>query len=144
SPSNGKIESLSNGIKLSWTDRDENTTYYAIYRTNKGNSIDINSNSSAMQLIATVRKSNKNIQEFIDKDSKNIDEVVYAVTALDRLHHESKELIIGKEQSSYFYDVNKGQAWAIKAIDDLYERGIINGIGNGKFAPKNNITRADF
>jgi len=144
SPSNGKIESNSNGVKLSWTDKDENTTYYAIYRTTKGNSIDINSDSSAMQLIATIRKNNKSTQEFIDKESKNLDNLVYAVTALDRLHHESKELIIGKEQSSYFYDVNKGQAWAIKAIDSLYERGIINGIGYRKFAPKNNITRADF
>lgn len=144
SPTDGKIESLSHGNKLSWIDRDENTTYYAIYRTNKGNSIDINSDKSAMQLIATVRKSNKNVQEFIDKETNNINEAIYAVTALDRLHHESKELIIGTEQSSYFYDVNRGQAWAINAIDNLYELGIIHGIGNGKFAPRNNITRADF
>lgn len=70
--------------------------------------------------------------------------MVYAVTALDRLHHESKELILGIEQSNYFYDVNRGQAWAIEAIDYLYEEGIINGIGYSKFAPSNNISRADF
>lgn len=144
SPIEGKIEKHSSGNKLSWTNRDENTAYYAIYRTSKGNIIDISSDRSAMQLIGTVRKSNKNVQEFIDKGSNNLDGVVYAVTSLDRLHHESNELIIGKEQSSYFYDVNRGQAWAITAIDSLYERGIINGVGNGKFAPTNNITRADF
>lgn len=143
-PVEGKIEPTINGNKLSWIDNDRNTAYYAIYRIDKGNSISINSNSSAMQLIGTVRKSNRNIQEFIDKTSNNIDNVIYAVTALDRLHNESKELIIGKEQSKYFYDVNRGQAWAIKAIDGLYERGIINGVDYGKFAPVRNITRADF
>jgi len=57
--------------------------------------------------------------------------VVYAVTALDRLHHESKELILGIEQSNYFYDVNRGQAWAIEAIDYLYEEGIRMQKGRG-------------
>lgn len=144
SPIEGKIESTTNGNKLSWIDRDENTAYYAIYKTNKGNSININSNSSAMQLIGTVRKDNRIIQEFIDKTSNSLNDVIYAVTALDRLHHESRELIIGTEQSKYFYDVNRGQAWAINAIDNLYERGIVNGVENGKFAPARNITRADF
>lgn len=143
-PIEGKIESLSQGNRLSWIDKDENTAYYAIYSTNKGNSIDIDSNRSAIELIATVRKSNKNTQEFIDKTSNKANDVVYAVTALDRLHHESKELILGIEQSNYFYDVNRGQAWAIEAIDYLYEEGIINGIGYSKFAPSNNISRADF
>ena len=31
--------------------------------------LDINSNRSAMELIATVRKSNKSVQEFIDRTS---------------------------------------------------------------------------
>lgn len=144
SPVEGKIESLSHGNRLSWINKDENTAYFAIYRTSKGNVIDINSSTSALELIATVRKSNNDVQEFIDRTSNNIDDVIYVVTALDRLHHESKELIIGKEQSNYFYDVNKGQAWAIEAIDNLYERNIIKGVGNGKFEPKRNITRADF
>lgn len=143
-PTEGKVEALSYGNKLTWTDEDENTTYYAIYRTRKGNILDINSNGSAMELIATVRKSNKAVQEFIDGTSKGLDEVVYAVTALDRLHHESQELIIGKDQSNYFYDVNRGQAWAIDAIDGLYDKGIIKGVDNGKFAPIRNISRADF
>lgn len=133
-PDEGHIERLSYGNKLSWIDKDESTAYYAIYRAN----------NSPMQLIATVRKSNKGVQEFIDKTNSNLDEVIYAVTALDRLHHESQELIIGKDQSNYFHDVNKGQAWAIEAIDSLYKRGIINGVGYGKFAPRRNISRADF
>ena len=143
-PTDGRIEALSYGNKLSWIDNDENTSYYAIYRTNKGNILDINSNRAAMELIATVNKSNKKVQEFIDRTNSNLDDVVYAVTALDRLHHESKELIIGTGQSNYFYDVNRGQAWAIEAVDSLHEKDIINGVGHGKFAPKRNITRADF
>lgn len=143
-PTDGRIEALSYGNKLSWIDNDENTSYYAIYRTNKGNILDINSNRAAMELIATVNKSNKKVQEFIDRTNSNLDDVVYAVTALDRLHHESKELIIGTDQSNYFYDVNRGQAWAIEAVDSLHEKDIINGVGHGKFAPKRNITRADF
>ena len=143
-PTDGRIEALSYGNKLSWIDNDENTSYYAIYRTNKGNILDINSNRAAIELIATVKKSNKKVQEFIDRTNSNLDDVVYAVTALDRLHHESKELIIGTGQSNYFYDVNRGQAWAIEAVDSLHEKDIINGVGHGKFAPKRNITRADF
>lgn len=143
-PTDGRIEALSYGNKLSWIDNDENTSYYAIYRTNKGNTLDINSNRAAIELIATVKKSNKKVQEFIDRTNSNLDDVVYAVTALDRLHHESKELIIGTGQSNYFYDVNRGQAWAIEAVDSLHEKDIINGVGHGKFAPKRNITRADF
>lgn len=144
SPVDGKIERLSYGNKITWINRDENTSYFAIYRIAKGNSIDINSDSSALQLIATVRKKNTDIQEFIDKTSYNIDDQIYLVTALDRLHHESEGLIIGKEQSKYFYDVNRNQAWAIEAIDNLFERKIIKGTGNGRFEPSKNITRADF
>ncbi|NLK44014.1 MAG: family 10 glycosylhydrolase [Tissierellia bacterium] len=144
SPIEGKIELHPNGNKLSWLNQDENTAYYAIYRTSKGNSVNINSNGSGLQLIATVRRNNNEIQEFVDRTSSSIDDVIYVVTALDRLHHESKELIIGTNQSKYFYDVNKGQAWAIEAIDNLYERDIIKGVGNGKFDPARNISRADF
>ena len=61
------VESLSNGNKLTWIDNDDNTAYYAIYRINKGDSIDINSDNSVSRLIETVRKGNKDLQEFIDK-----------------------------------------------------------------------------
>ena len=143
-PTQGRLEPVSNGIKLSWVDKDVNTTYYAIYRMNKGSKIDINSDESATKLIATVRKSDKDIQEFIDRESSSPNKVAYVVTALDRLHNESKELIISTDQSTYFHDVNNQYSWAVNAIDKLYERGIVSGIGNGKFLPGNNVTRADF
>ncbi|AOY77821.1 family 10 glycosylhydrolase [Clostridium formicaceticum] len=143
-PTQGRIEVFSEGTKLSWVNKDAKTAYYAIYRINKDSKIDIHSDESAVKLIGTVRKSDKAIQEFIDKEVTNPDKVAYAVTALDRLHNESRELIISKNQSTYFTDVHDQYAWAIKAIDNLYERGIVKGIGDGKFAPQNNVTRADF
>ena len=143
-PVQGRVENLSNQTKLTWVDNDVNTAYYAIYRMNKGNSLDINSDRSALQLIGTVRKSDKTVQEFIINGSHDLEKIDFAVTALDRLHNESKELLITVNQSRYFSDVNNQHAWAIKAIDNLYERGVINGVGNGRFAPGNNITRADF
>ncbi|QUH27126.1 family 10 glycosylhydrolase [Serpentinicella alkaliphila] len=143
-PVQGKVEALSNQTKLTWIDNGGNTAYYAIYRMNKGNSLDIDSDRSALQLIGTVRKSDKTVQEFIINSSYDLDKIDFAITALDRLHNESKELLITVNQSRYFSDVNNQHAWAIKAIDNLYERGVINGVGNGRFAPGNNITRADF
>ena len=34
--------------------------------------------------------------------------------------------------------------WAINKIDELYEKGIINGDGNGKFNPELSVTREEF
>ena len=144
SPINGKIEASSKGIKLSWVDNDKNTAYYGIYRINKGNKLNINSDEGARQLISTVSKNSGEIQEFVDMKSNSSDKVIYGVTALDRLHNESRELIISRDQSVYFDDVDYQYSWAIKAIDTLHEMGVINGIGNGKFLPGNNVTRADF
>lgn len=89
-PMDGKIEDLYYGKKLSWVDEDENTAYYAIYRMKKSQFGVVDENS--VELIATVRKSDHSTQEFIDYGS--FGEKVYMVTALDRLHHESQELII--------------------------------------------------
>ncbi|KJF27144.1 hypothetical protein TZ02_09625 [Clostridium aceticum] len=144
SPTQGRIEALSNGIRLSWVDKDPNTAYYAIYRIDKNSKIDVESDESAAKLVTTVRKSNKDIQEFVDRGNNDPSKVAYVVTALDRLHNESKELIISIDQSTYFSDVKDQYAWAIKAIDGLYERGIVSGMGDGRFAPQNNVTRADF
>ena len=144
SPIGGKIEITSSGTKLTWKDEDVNTAYYAIYRMNKGNNIDINSDEAAKVLIATVRKDNKSTQEFVDREISNPKEIKYVVTALDRLHNESKGLEISINQSKYFDDVKGSYSWAIKALDKLYEERIVSGVGSYKFLPGNNISRADF
>lgn len=35
-------------------------------------------------------------------------------------------------------------SWAVDAINDMASRGIIQGVGNNKFAPKDNVTRQEF
>ena len=84
----GKLESLSRGVKLSWTDNDPDTAYFAIYRFNTGEKTDIVSDRSALKLLTTIRKTGSGIQEFIDYEISNADSVYYIVTALDRLHNE--------------------------------------------------------
>ncbi|MCC5912447.1 MAG: family 10 glycosylhydrolase, partial [Clostridiaceae bacterium] len=143
-PTQGRIDATSNGIKLSWVDNDPNTAYFAIYQMNKGEKIDINSDKSAAKLIGTVRKNKHGIQEFVDKRRKDSDKVVYAVTALDRLHNESRELMISTSLSNYFYDISQQYGWAVDAIDSFYERKIVYGDGKGLFNPGANTTRGDF
>jgi hypothetical protein len=48
-------------------------------------------------------------------------------------------------KSRFFSDVNEDSyAWAIDYIDDIADRQIASGVGNGLFSPAATITRADF
>ena len=143
-PTQGKLEELSNSIKLTWNDNDPNTTYYAIYRYNKNENIEITSDTSAPKLIATIRKTNNGKQEFRDMWTSNSDNLVYVVTALDRLHNESSGLMISMNLSENFTDIGKEYSWAVMAIDRLYEKGIVNGVAPGRFSPEQNTKRGDF
>jgi len=152
-PIQGRMEVLDGGIRLTWLDNDPNTAYYAVYRFNKGENIDITSDASALKLIATVRKNNSGTQEYMDTQIGSLnyqgttvkpENVVYIVTALDRLHNESSGLTISLSHSVYFSDVGDEYAWAVKAIDRLYELDIIKGVGQGIFNPGQNTKRGDF
>jgi uncharacterized lipoprotein YddW (UPF0748 family) len=143
-PVQGRIKAVSGGLKLTWTDNDAKTAYYAIYRFNKGEVADITSNTSALKLTATLRKGANGMQEFTDTEAVNPESVFYIVTALDRLHNESSGLKIAVNQSYYFSDVGQEYFWAVKSIDELYEKGIIKGSGNGRFNPGDSTTRGDF
>ncbi len=143
-PSNGKVEVHSNALKLTWNDSDNNTAYYAVYRYNTGETADTALDTSAKKLIATVRKTGGGAQEFVDNGSYDPDKVFYVVTSLDRLHNESSGLTISTKQSDYFSDVGMSYSWAINAIDTLYRKGVIQGIGNGAFAPGRYTKRGDF
>ncbi|NLP14299.1 MAG: family 10 glycosylhydrolase [Clostridium sp.] len=140
----GKLESLSKGVKLSWTDNDPDTAYFAIYRFNTGEKTDIVSDRSALKLLTTIRKTGSGIQEFIDYEISNADSVYYIVTALDRLHNESEGLAVSTNQSEYFPDVGMKYSWAVDAIDMLYDRGVIKGDENGMYNPGVNTKRGDF
>jgi hypothetical protein len=48
------------------------------------------------------------------------------------------------ENKVSFSDTAKVQAWAGRQIQVVAAKGAIEGIGNGKFAPKSNVTRAEF
>ncbi|BCG60560.1 S-layer homology domain-containing protein [Paenibacillus sp. URB8-2] len=48
------------------------------------------------------------------------------------------------ENKVSFNDIGKVQAWAGRQIQVVAAKGAIEGVGGGKFAPKNGVTRAEF
>lgn len=85
------------GIALGIIDnRNNDSTYYAIYRVDDKNDVDI---QKAENLLTTVRKT-KPGEIYVDKTAVSGETYTYAVTALDRLHNESipssKTTIIAK------------------------------------------------
>ena len=69
----------------------------------------------------------------------------YTKTVTFTTSHFSK-YFIGYDNSidmTAFYDVSEDR-WSAEYIYDLYNRGIINGVGGNMFAPAKNITRAEF
>lgn len=143
-PIGGRMDVLSEGLKLSWTDNDSSTAYYAVYRFNKGENANIASDASAVNLIGTLRKNKNGRQEFVDTGMDNPDNVLYVVTALDRLHNESGGLMISVSLSYYFYDIGRQYSWAVKGIDKLYENGVVKGVEQGMFGPGEYLKRGDF
>lgn len=143
-PSSGSVANVDGGIKITWTDNDPGTVYYAVYRFRKEESIDTNTGLNAANLIATVRKTSDKT-EFIDAGAVNAGEYQYVVTALDRLHHESEgAIIINISSSPFFNDIGPDYQWALAAINDMYQRKIILGDGKGSFYPSSNTKRGDF
>lgn len=52
------------------------------------------------------------------------------------------ELVIVVE--SPFSDMSSGYSWAVSAVSYLYNNGIVNGTGDGRFNPGGNMSRGDF
>ena len=46
-------------------------------------------------------------------------------------------------KSEQFVDMNEAAGYAIEAITSIQRLGIINGVGEGKFAPRKGVTRAE-
>ena len=143
-PTQGNLEKVSNGNKLTWFDYDLNTSYYAVYRVGNEEFADIGPNQTSKKLIDIVIKKTGNYQEFVDTTKISNENVFYVVTALDRLHNESLGLKISKSISRYFNDVGKEYSWAVRDIDAFFERNIIKGVGQSKFSPGDNTKRGDF
>jgi|GEM_PF-50051 len=69
---------------ISWQDNDVNTAYYAVYRFEDNEAVDIN---NPVKLIAKVRKTETGLQSYTDNTGKPTSN--YVVTALNRLSDES-------------------------------------------------------
>lgn len=50
---------------------------------------------------------------------------------------------VTEEKQTVFSDLD-GAEWAKEAIENLYQKGIVNGVGEKKFAPNNGVTREQF
>ncbi|GIP32296.1 family 10 glycosylhydrolase [Paenibacillus sp. J2TS4] len=81
------IEAFSHpsGIQLKWTDTDDGTAYYVIYRASGDQVLDKN---NPAHILTTIRKSDP--ASYVDRDVTLGKTYTYAVTAVDRLHNESE------------------------------------------------------
>ncbi len=73
-----------NGNTITWDDNDKNTTYYAVYRFEGNEAVNIDNPN---KLIAKVRKDGKSVQSYTDAKGNKKDK--YVVTTLNRLSDES-------------------------------------------------------
>ncbi|AOY76622.1 S-layer homology domain-containing protein [Clostridium formicaceticum] len=60
------------------------------------------------------------------------------------LKHVSEVIVTAEEKKIQFTDVGQFYIWAKDGIEALAEQGIIKGIGENKFAPEKQLTRAEF
>jgi len=57
---------------------------------------------------------------------------------------ENTNLIVGDNNTVVFIDVGKEWQWAQESIYYFAEQGIVNGVGDGRFAPGEKVTREQF
>ena len=65
----------------------------------------------------------------------------FMATACPGKYFPLEEMKTLEKRNEYFTDISN--SYAEETINELYEMGIIKGDGNGKFNPKDNITRED-
>ena len=65
----------------------------------------------------------------------------FMATACPGKYFPLEEMKTLKKRNEYFTDISN--SYAEDTINDLYEMGIVKGDGNGKFNPKDNVTRED-
>ncbi len=78
-----------------------------------------------------------------DYDDRN-DNITYIID--ENIVNEGDEIVDPGEwedPTRVFTDVPKGY-WAMEAIEALYEKGVVGGVGDGRFAPNQLITREEF
>ncbi len=100
-----------------------------------GSSSHDNSNSSTDAATETTTNDKKS-----DKDD---DKTKKETSTEESTEAASEQKPSSKEDTVYFNDISR-YTWAENAINALAEKKIINGIGDGMFAPAANVKRADF
>lgn len=87
-----RAESTADGVRLSWpsSPHPQDTAYYAVYRLKQGETVDACTFATGDHLVATVRRSGDHWQTWTDDTAEPGTSYTYYVTALDRLHHESR------------------------------------------------------
>nr|WP_254075458.1 S-layer homology domain-containing protein [Paenibacillus tritici] len=91
--------------------------------------------------------------EGLDKELLSVAKVVYGALQFQGGVLDGEHIVEPRDTfSSYavlenkvsFKDVASVQAWAGRQISVVAAKGAIEGVGNGNFAPKSNVTRAEF
>jgi len=82
------------------------------------------------------------VEETDDYDDRN-DNLTVIVGGTTETEGEVEDPGEWEDPTRVFSDVPKSH-WAMEAVEALYEKGIVGGIGNGKFAPNQLITREEF
>ncbi|MEG1930341.1 MAG: S-layer homology domain-containing protein [Anaerovorax sp.] len=60
------------------------------------------------------------------------------------LQNVSSIVVSTKSVGTQFTDIGNFYGWTSEAIYSLVEKGVLSGVGDGKFAPEKNVTRAEF
>jgi len=79
------VESTDQGNEIKWSHADDDSAYFVIYRFADDSEVDLNNPN---HIVDTVRNDGNYKHSFVDQDADGTD-YSYAVTAVDRLHHES-------------------------------------------------------
>ena len=97
-----------------------------------------------------VKKGNQPIGQASVKDGKFsipvfglIGDTTLILYAKDDAGNKSAEVTVTVKVPITFTDL-EDVPWAIEAIETMASLGVINGVGNNKYAPENNVTRAQF
>lgn len=115
-PTNIKASSHPSGIQVKWTDTDDSTTYYVIYRTSSDQVLDMD---NPAHILTTLRKAD--LASYVDQEVTLGETYTYAVTAVDRLHNEStlseQKTVTKTEQNSGNPATSLTGAGTVKAGD---------------------------
>ncbi len=144
-----KLQSKSGAFVSGGGDTVESTAQVIVALTTLGISIDderfVKDGNTVYDALMTFSKGDGSFSHTISGESDMLatEQALYALVALERALSEKTPLYdmsdikLGSFEDAYFDD-------NFDAIEALAEKGIVNGIGDRKFAPQKELTRAEF